>query len=114
MATRGNLYFDIGEDWVISMVAHTSDGAVLDLTGARALLRIASLTAVLIDTTGLISDALGGQIFYRVTPEMQAAAGFETSRFYSVQARVILADGSVSDQYKGTLYPQNSLYEQFA
>jgi len=108
-----NSEFSVGETWSMDVTCHDSAGNILNLTGASIKWGLALQGDVKLDLSldnGItLVNAAGGECLITVTPEMQSAAGIALG-FYQHQLRVTLADGSVSDQFTGTLKAKPSIF----
>ena len=116
MATRTNCEFTIGATWIIDLDCKDASGAVLDLSAAQDVeFRIASDTAVVFDlnlANGVtIANATAGIAQIIVTADAQADI---PAAVYTYEARVILQDGSISDQTYGNLTARCSLWRRFS
>jgi hypothetical protein len=103
MPARNNLAFDLGEDWLIALTCHQADGVTpIDLTGATVTMAVSGTTGFAPTITPQ-APLTAGLVNIRVTSAQQAAAGIVASGSLSYTIRVLLADGSVSDQTAGLL-----------
>jgi hypothetical protein len=115
MSRSKNLKFSEGETWVIDATFLDADGEALDLTGATVEWVVAlrpGQAAIVTATTGngLISvdaDPTTGLATITVPYASHSAA---TPKGYQHEARVTLASGEVTVQFRGMLTVDDSLY----
>lgn len=98
------LCFLAGEDWPIEDVCHGADGAVLNLTGGVALLRIHNGADVDLIVAGEITAPEDGEVHYRITPTDQVDANIVGYAVYYFSVKVTLDSGEITYQNNGLLF----------
>lgn len=113
MPALADISFSIGESWVIELFAHDSCRAVLNITGAEVLWRLAldgeTVTTLSVGDGVTIVDGPAGQALITLTPAEQLALALEPA-FYQHECQVILPGNLKTDQFAGTLEAKPSLF----
>jgi len=113
MAATADISFRIGETWAIELTAHDSCRAILDITGAQVLWRLAldgeTITTLSVGDGVTIVDGPGGIAMITLTPADQAELGLEPA-FFQHECQVILPSTIKTDQFAGTLQALPSLF----
>lgn len=113
MAALADISFRIGESWIIELTAHDSCRAVLDITGAEVLWRLAldgeTITTLSVGDGVTIVNGPAGSALITLTPADQAALELEPA-FYQHECQVILPTGVKTDQFAGVLQALPSLF----
>ena len=114
MSRAKNLRFSEGETWVIDCVFLDADAEALDITGATIQWRVATrpgqaplVTATTSNRLVDITDATGGLATITVPYASHSSA---TPATYLHEARVELASGEVTVQFRGTLTVYDSIF----
>lgn len=99
MATSIDLQFNHGEDWLVELSCLSTTGAPLDVTGATATLCVGLFADPVVEIAGVVkSPGSGGIIDFRLAGSAQTTV---RPGVYPYTARVVLSDGSVTDQADG-------------
>jgi hypothetical protein len=113
MSNVVNLSYRLGETWAIDATLRDSLNIPIPLGGCTVKWRMSLGGVTLLDLSsgsGITNvNAPGGECLITVTPTMQVAAGV-ISAYCQHQCRLILLDGSVSDQFAGSFKVLPSLF----
>jgi len=114
MAAIADVSFRVGETWRLDPTMHDSCGAVLDISAAAVKWRLALNGVTLIQLTigagiVLVGDGTTGECTITLTPAQQASLNI-VAGFYQHECQVVLADGTVTDQFYGYLQATPSLF----
>lgn len=98
MPATASIYLDYDEDWVITVDCKTATGTALNLVGATASLYFGDIADPVVTSPGLITNAAGGRVAFRVTPAEQTPL---VENAYPFLVSVVLASGIVTHQVAG-------------
>lgn len=114
MSAVVNLEFDLGETWNVDAVCTDSLGNTINVSAAqaiqwRAVNQAGDTILDLAKNSGitLINGGVNGEILIAVTPAMQSAL---VASWCKHQCRVTLSDGTITDQFAGSLKINPSLF----
>jgi hypothetical protein len=115
MAAVANLEFRLGETWPIDATMHDSFGAVLPIAAPVAVKWRLALNGVVVTELTIgsginrVGDGSTGECIITLTPAQQGTLKIKPT-WYSHECQVVLADGSISDQFYGNLHVLPSLF----
>lgn len=115
MATIANVQWRVGETWRIDATMHDSCDAVLPIPSPVQVKWRLALDGVEVTTLTLgsgivlVGDGSTGECLITLTPAAQASLGI-IATFYTHECQVILADGTVTDQFAGNVQAVTSLF----
>jgi hypothetical protein len=114
MSSIVNVTFKRGENWTIDATMHDSAGNVLNLAGTTVKWRLAlngTLVTELSIGNGitLVNGGMLGECLITLTPAQQTSLSI-LQGLYRHEAQVILADGTISDQFEGYVQVIGSLF----
>jgi hypothetical protein len=110
-----NVTFDKGETWTLDPTMHDSAGLPLNISAATVTWKLVKVDDTPITTLSigsgitLVNGGNGGECLIVLTPAQQISLGIVPG-FYQHEAQVVLADGTVTDQFYGFVQVLDTLF----